>query len=297
MPKVAYKEIRFKRVTLELLNIIDAITTEYMRRGFPLTVRQLYYQLVARGHIENNKNSYSNVVSVVNDGRMTGFIDWDAIEDRTRYTRSNSHWETPRSIIGAVVDQYAEDKRETQPIYIECWIEKDALINVLERTASKLDVPCFSCRGYPSVSAMRDAAARFRNEAHREGRVILYAGDHDPSGVDIPRDISEKMEIFGANVEVKRIALTDEQIEQYKPPPNYAKETDKRFKGYVKKHGELCWELDALDPEILSNLFEDNITELTDFATYQSAKNAEARSRRNLATIYREYENIAQTLF
>ena len=289
MAKIAYKDIRFKRATRDMLTLIDAITEEYVDKGFTLTVRQLYYQLVARGHIENNTKNYKNIANIVNDGRMAGLIDWDAIEDRTRYTRSNTHWMSPQQILKAAADSYMKDRRLTQPVYLEAWIEKDALVGVLEQTANAQDVPCFSCRGYPSTSAVRDAATRFLQEGHRRARVILYAGDHDPSGLDIPRDISDRLRDFGADVTVKRIALTTEQVQQYNPPPNPAKETDTRAAGYIKQHGVYSWELDALDPQVLSDLYRREIEALTDSALDQQRVRAEDADRDKLIAVYRNW--------
>ena len=112
-----------------------------------LTARQLYYQLVSRGVIENNQKNYNNITTTLKNGRMAGLIDWDAIEDRTRAVRVNQHWESPQQILYAATDTYMVDRRASQPIYVEAWIEKDALIGVLEQVARMHDVPCFSCRG------------------------------------------------------------------------------------------------------------------------------------------------------
>lgn len=291
MAKIAYKDIRFKRATLEMLGKIDTIATDYMEnKGLVLSVRQLYYRLVSYGFIENTQKSYKNIANIVNDGRMAGLIDWDAIEDRTRYTRSNTHWNAPQEILRAAADSYMNDRRRTQPYYVEAWVEKDALIGLLEHTAYKMDVPCFSCRGYPSTSAMRDAAERFKTERdNRQGCFIIYAGDHDPSGLDIPRDIQDRLFDFGADVHVQRIALTMEQVKQYNPPPNPAKETDTRAAGYIKQHGVYSWELDALEPEVLTDLYTRAINALTDADLYQQAIRAEEGDRDKLIAVYRNW--------
>jgi hypothetical protein len=83
------------------------------------------------------------------------------------------------------------DTRRNQEYYIEVWIEKDALLGILETICKKLDVPYFSCRGYVSQSSMWEAAQRFR-ENDREG-ILLHLGDHDPSGIDMSRDIQERL--------------------------------------------------------------------------------------------------------
>ena len=49
-----------------------------------MTVRQIYYQLVARGHVENTVRSYDNVQALINNARLAGLLDWDSMEDRER---------------------------------------------------------------------------------------------------------------------------------------------------------------------------------------------------------------------
>ena len=155
----------------------------------------------------------------------------------------------------------------------------------MESVAREADVTCFSCRGYPSVTAVREAAFRFRCQVDKRQRILLYAGDHDPTGLDIPRDISEKMELFGADVKVVRIALTDEQIKHYNPPPNPAKESDRRYEKYFSEYGSLSWELDALEPSVLAGLFRDHITALTDTELLQAARQDDENSRSQLRNL------------
>jgi hypothetical protein len=189
-----------------------------------LTLRQVYYQLVSRDLIENSEKSYKHIGNLVNNGRLAGLIDWQAIEDRTRTLRRLSHWETPSEIVESAANQYRRDLWEGQDRYCEVWVEKDALICIVEQAASRLDCPCFSCRGYTSQSEMWGAAMRFieKSENSREC-VLIHLGDHDPSGIDMTRDIRERLAMFGASVDVKRIALNMPQIEEYNPPPNPAK--------------------------------------------------------------------------
>lgn len=290
--KRAYNQKTFRKKTLDLISTIVNITDKYLDKGYMLTVRQVYYQLVAGGYIENNEKNYNSIKNIVNDGRMAGLIDWDAIEDRTRFSRSLNHWDNPKDIIRSASEQYKINKRADQPIYIEAWIEKDALIGIVEKVAKKWDIPCFSARGYPSVSALRDASARFIQEREREARVILYAGDHDPTGIDISRNIDETLRMFGANVDVVRIGLTKQQVNEVKAPANPAKETDKRFSNYVKKYGSQCWELDALPPESLTKLYQDYFLQYTDVEKFENACKKERQQQNKLLSVYQNWDYI-----
>lgn len=262
--KQAYgKKKRLTKKSRALIEQIDSIVSEYAAMGMRITVRQVYYQCVARSILDNTKANYDKISDILADGRMAGLIDWCMIEDRTRYKRANVHWESPQQIIEAAAEEYRIDTRITQPVYVEAWIEKDSLVSILEGICFELDVPCFSCRGYPSITSLYEAAERFRN---KQNAVILYAGDHDPSGLKIPKVINERLQDFGVNVQLQRIGLTLEQIQEFILPPYYAKEKDKNYQAYVAETGlTLAWELDALPPEKLSGIFKKAIARYTDF--------------------------------
>lgn len=295
MPKIAYKDIKFQAKTLNLIQLINSIVEEYHRQGYDLTLRQVYYQLVARGYIPNNERSYKNLGNVLNDGRLAGLIDWNSIVDRTRNLRRNSHWNSPKEIIESAAYQFALDKWKNQPNYVEVWVEKDALVGVVGQICNSLDVPYFSCRGYVSQSEMWTAAQRFiRENKMRESCTILHLGDHDPSGIDMTRDIQERMSMFGASVDVKRIALTMTQVELYNPPPNPTKLTDARASGYLSTYGEECWELDALDPSVMSELISTHVGELRDDALYESQKDKEWEHREDLHSVHRYWNNASK---
>lgn len=256
-----YKGFNFRSKTLGIIDKANEIIEEYAAEGYDLTLRQLYYQFVARDIIPNKQSEYKKLGSVVNDARLAGLVDWESIVDRTRKYEQNGHWNSPADIIKDSADQYAIDTRADQDVYVEVWVEKDALVGVLERACSPLDVGYFSCRGYVSQSAMWLAAGRFLCE---DNCVLLHLGDHDPSGLDMTRDIQDRLDMFGADVEVKRIALNMDQVEEYQPPPNPAKTTDSRYESYILEHGDESWELDALDPRVITELIEKHVEDHTD---------------------------------
>jgi len=265
VPKIKYRKCRFQKPSLEIIDRAVAIVREYLADGFDLTLRQLYYQFVARGILPNNDKEYKKLGLIVNDARLAGLIDWDAIVDRTRPSRGNQHWRSPQDIITAIGRQFKIDTRADQACYVEVWVEKDALIGVLERICIEIDVPYFSSRGYVSQSSMWEAAQRFIGQ-ERKGKEshLIHLGDHDPSGIDMTRDIQDRLQLFLSRCEVDRIALTMEQVKEYNPPPNPAKITDSRCKTYIAEHGEESWELDALDPHTITRLIQDEVEHLTD---------------------------------
>ena len=270
MPKIEYVEKNFRAESLALIAQINRIIADYERQGYSLTLRQVYYQLVARDVIPNTERSYKNIGNLISDARLAGEIDWDSIEDRTRMLRGNSHWETPEEIIYSAAESYHLDHWEGQRYYCEAWIEKDALVGVIERTCRELDVNFFSCRGYVSQSEMWNAAQRLINRRRHGHEIILFhLGDHDPSGKDMSRDIVDRLYTFGLEEFLfQRIALNMDQIEAFNPPPNPTKVTDTRASAYISEFGHDCWELDALPPPVINDILRDHILDYRDPALY-----------------------------
>src|SRR4051794_773047 len=132
MPRTAYIEKRFQGKSLRIIQLANEIAATYEAQGYDLTLRQLYYQFVSRGHIDNNDKEYNRLGSIINDARLAGYMDWNHIVDRTRNLEELAHWSSPSEIIRAVSRQYREDKWAEQDTYVEVWIEKDALKGILE---------------------------------------------------------------------------------------------------------------------------------------------------------------------
>lgn len=264
MPKIKYKDFNFSDGTLALIRQCNAIIAEYTEAGYRLTLRQLYYQLVSRDIIANRQTEYKRLGSIVNDGRLAGLIDWNAIEDRTHNLQKMAAWNNPAEIVEACAAQFHVDMWEGQEYRPEVWIEKDALLGVIEPVCHEFDVPFFSCRGYTSQSEMWAGAMRFQRIGREQTTIIFHLGDHDPSGKDMTRDIIDRMELFMGGTKLERLALNMDQVKQYNPPPNPAKFTDSRCAGYVAEFGESSWELDALRPDVLDGLIRGAITALID---------------------------------
>ena len=296
MPKIRYKEIRFQQKSLDLIELVNQVVDEYSAQGYELTLRQVYYQLVARGYIPNNERSYKNVGSLINDGRLAGLIDWHSVTDRTRNLRSESHWDTPADVIASARYSYNLDKWKGQPNYVEVWVEKDALVDIVGQACSPLDTPYFSCRGYTSQSEMWSAAQRFIRQKQRKKRIIIHLGDHDPSGIDMTRDIQERLEMFGADVFVKRVALTMNQIQTYNPPPNPAKITDSRASKYIDQFGDESWELDALEPKVITDLIKKQVTMYRNDDIYRAVCDKESREKEELKMLERNYDRAVAYL-
>lgn len=299
MSYICYRNLTFKKASRAIIATADKIAQEYAAKGYDLTLRQLYYQFVARGLIENTERSYKRLGSMVNNGRLAGLIDWQFITDRTRELRGVTHWGSPAKIIEATARSYALDKWKGQPKRPEVWIEKDALVGVISGICEQWDVDYFSCRGYTSQSEMWRAAMRMIGRERNENQttVIIHLGDLDPSGVDMSRDIEERLwGVFGAQIEFVRIALSMEQVEHYKPPPNPTKLTDSRAGSYLRKYGDSSWELDALPPDDLSAIVDKEIQKHVDERMWMEVEEQQEAERELLKTVSQDWPRISRNL-
>lgn len=292
MTKIAYIEKTFAKSSLTVINQANEIIDEYQADGLKLTLRQLYYQFVSRDLIANKQSEYKRLGSIINDARLAGLVDWLAIEDRTRNLKSRSHWDDPGEIMESVVDSFRVDHWEGQPYRVEVWIEKEALTGVIAGICSTLDVPYFACKGYVSASELWRAARRFRVRYRGQRVVVVHLGDHDPSGLDMTRDVFDRQDLFRGGATVNRIALNMGQIDKYNPPPNPAKVTDSRAAGYIAEYGSSSWELDALEPRVLRGLISDTVREYRDDDIYQDRLALESEYRRVLENVRDNWKEL-----
>lgn len=296
MPRIEYVPKKFSSDRLQMIEKVNSVVSEYEKQGYSLTLRQVYYQMVARDIIPNNMRSYKNLGNLINDARLAGLIDWLAIEDRTRNLRENSHWSKPGSVIESAAYSYHLDHWRGQENYVEVWVEKDALIGIVGQICKQLDVSHFSCRGYVSQSEMWAAARRLhRRQEAGQHIVLLHLGDHDPSGKDMSRDIQDRLVTFETyNVTFKRLALNMDQVELYNPPPNPAKLTDSRATGYIEEYGDECWELDALEPRVISDVISKNVRKYRDDALYRAVVQQETEEKEQLDDFALHYGTILE---
>jgi hypothetical protein len=306
MPRIPYRSVNFRSDTLAIIDRADTICRDYARQGFTLTLRQVYYQFVARGWLANRDTEYKRLGSILNDARLAGLLDWNHMEDRTRNLKAQPHWDTPAAIVDACARQFSRDLWRTQEAHVEVWIEKDALVGVIEPACTRNDVAYFSCRGYTSQSEVWGAAQRLiraydakaaEAEADEPRLVVLHLGDHDPSGIDMTRDIGARLREFlrheGEDYEdaltIRRLALNMPQVREYEPPPNPAKLSDSRATGYIGRYGDESWELDALDPPVIDALIQDAIDNERDLDLWDEAVAERDRERATLANIARQW--------
>lgn len=320
MTREAFIRRRFSADSYARIAQANDIIAAYAAQGYTLTLRQLYYQHVARDLIPNTERSYQNLGRLISEARLAGHIDWEAIEDRGRVSQRAATWDHPGQIIDAAARQFQIDKWEEQTVYLEVMVEKQALENILIPACRQADIRFTANKGYSSSSAVYEAAARMQ-EAQEAGKVVhlLYCGDHDPSGIDMSRDIATRLrtflrianedeyegdeeewdeymdrwDVYGEAFELHRLALNIDQVQRYRPPENPAKLSDARAAGYVARFGPSSWELDALEPSVLAGLVTTTVARLRDNAAWARALGRERDMKDRLAKYAAEWEGAA----
>lgn len=293
--KIQYKFPAMTRRSTKLtIKRANAILEEYEAQGLVLTLRQLFYQFVARGYIPNTNKSYKRLGGIIGDARLAGRIDWDSIEDRTRNLKKLQHFDGPQDALDKLARWYHVDMWANQSCRPEVWIEKDALAGVIQGVCEDNDVPYFSCRGYTSLSEMWRASMRLRGWSDAGQKpFVIHFGDHDPSGMDMSRDITERLrETFMADCRFERVALTMDQVHEYNPPPNPAKVTDSRYAVYVEQYGDESWELDALEPTKFRELVMASLAGVRDQAQWDKDAKRRETVRKQLQEIGKEWGDI-----
>jgi hypothetical protein len=304
--KETFIEKDFGSAAVEMIRTINGILDSYRAQGYDLSLRQLYYQLVSRNLVPNTEKSYKNVGCLVSDARLAGLVDWDMIKDRGREMLSNPHWNDPAHFMEVVAPQFRFDLWEDQKNYVEVMVEKQALEGVLQPVCSRLDVPFTANKGYSSSSAMYEASKRFLTRAEQGKKLyVIYLGDHDPSGIDMSRDVEDRLDLFiktslnlcaeiGPNevpiINVKRVALNMNQVRELDPPENPAKITDSRADAYIARFGTSSWELDAIEPRQLADIVTRAITGLMDVRLFnRNLKKMEA-GRNKLLSLAKQFK-------
>ena len=339
---------------LTIVKAIINVCNSYAKSGYNMTLRQLYYQLVAKDLIPNHDKVYKKLSKVKDDVVYGGYVDWDVFEDRGRVPHVPYYEDGVAEALEKTVDYYRLERQRGQEVHVEVWTEKDAISNILKRVTQKMGVTLVVNKGYTSSTAMYTAYERFLERVEDGQKVkILYFGDHDPSGLDMVRDIDDRImymftrgkrldsiiqdwwernghtyydiaqfedyadlpELFDKKpesekvyvkfergkrhmyfynndlFEIKQIGLTMAQIKQFNPPPNPAKITDPRAQDYVRKYGQVSWEVDALKPSVMENIVRAHIEITIDMSQYKSVLEKEQEDKAQIREIVNNLNN------
>lgn len=328
----------------KVANDIIVVAENYENQGYRLSLRQLYYQLVAADAIPNDDAVYKKLGRIKDDLCYSGLLDWETIEDRGRVPHMVYTYDGIKDAVEDAIRTYQLPRQKGQEIHVELWTEKDAISNILKRVTTRYGIRLVVNKGYTSSSAIYKSYTRFVKLLNQKTPVtVLYFGDHDPSGLDMVRDIKDRIQTMMLQGErldysiaydyctdndlrddddsfnywvtkdwnndgeefhafdneacyvdklfnVNQIGLTMDQIKEFNPPPNPAKITDPRAKGYIAKHGDVSWEVDALKPSQLIDIVETNIMNIIDFEKYKAVVELEDTHKLTLKEIAEDIE-------
>jgi hypothetical protein len=267
--------------------------------GEALTLRGLHYQLVNLG-MTNDLLHYKRVCNAMMSARWDGEIGFDAFKDYERETIGSTDYH--KTTVDSKVDyakwainyyckNYSKNRWENQPNYVEVWIEKKAMIGVFKDTCERLSVALNPCKGYPSLTFLWDAKERF-DEAIEAGKRphIIYFGDYDPSGENIPESIQQTIAKMQTRVGLTRIALMEHQVVEWKLPPAPMKLTDSRSATWT---GIGQVEMDAVSPRKMQTMLREAIDDLFDLDLYDELKEIEKEEKAEYKRILRrDFDDI-----
>ena len=263
------------------IRIIEAAAA-VLERHHPMTVRQIYYQLVSGQVIENNRSQYQAVSNALVFARKQGIVPWEWIEDRLRRPRTVSMWNDLSDFARTARNAYRRDVWNSQEHYIESWLEKDALSGIFEEILDEYGVTLNVGRGYDGWDSIRNAARRFGDGSQV---TVLYFGDFDPSGEDMVRSLKERLGFFHCYPEITKCSLTAKDVTVYNLPPDFTKATDTRRKAFVDKYGDVSVELDALPIDALTERLRSEIEKRIDMKVLRKVRTQESRERKKLAVL------------
>lgn len=272
------KSRRTKAAVQALRDVIIEIVSEYQ----PMTVRQVFYQLVTRGEIDKTENEYkSTVCRLLVQMRRDGSLPFDWIADNTRWQRKPRTYGSLQAMLENCQETYRRALWDDQEAYVEIWLEKEALAGVLIDVTAKWDVPLMVTRGYPSVSFLHSAAEAIAEESR--SIFVYYFGDRDPSGVDIDRFVERELREYApaCDLTFERVAVLPAQIEQFGLPTRPTKKSDSRSQSFA---GDSV-EVDAISPPQLRTLCEECITQHIDDEQLGRTLAVEQAERETLAAI------------
>jgi len=274
-----------------LVRSILRIVEDYQQQDIIQTLRGYYYDLVSEGLIPNAIEIYKKMGKLISDLRYSGHIDWSAMEDRARKKEMHIEWDNIDDALKTITHIYRLPRWQDQDKYIEFFTEKDTMYPRLAPLTNKYHIPLCINRGYASSSVIYDLSKRVI-EKLEDGKevVILYLGDHDPSGLNMIEDMEKRLtefledgrEYIEPNFKIIHVALTKEQIKKYNLPPNPAKMSDTRSKKYIEEHGSISWEVDAMKPQIMRAIVEKEILNHIDVDKYNAWIKKEEKEKQAL---------------
>ena len=283
-----------------VVSYVNEILREY---ELNLTLRQVFYRLVANYGYPNTSSMYNQLSKQLVKARERGDVDESRIEDRSReFLGGDYGFDDSSDFVSYQIRRFLSSPRRytrimwsSQPEFVLIWIEKDALSRVVSSIADKYNVITAPSRGYASYTYIKKAVAKFPEDKQI---TVLHFADHDPSGLDMTRDLEQRLHRYSElegldiNINVQRIALTHQQVQEYNLTPNPTKTADPRATGYIEQNGNQCWELDAIEPNELQRLVAESIKSHIDADIWNQILEQQTQERQELEEQFSTIEQL-----
>jgi hypothetical protein len=279
-----------------------ATMVEIIEAAQPITGRGVGYKLFVRKLIKSmSTNDMQKVYGLLKEAREKGMIPWEWIVDESRQLEKNASWDDPDAFTRSMINSYRREYWNQQPVRVEVWSEKGTVRGVLQPVLDEYGVGFRVVHGFASATVVHDIA---EDDDGRE-LIILYVGDWDPSGLCMSEhDLPERLKRYdGEHVVLQRISLTQDQLAGLPGFPAKEKSKDKRYKWFIKNYGASqgvpddkveCWELDALDPNILRDCVREAIKEEIEWDAWERCKITEAAEQASLQTVMKSWNQGKQ---
>jgi hypothetical protein len=274
--------IKRKRRTRAEVDLIMAAILDLLHEDNPMTVRQVFYRLVSQRVIEKTEQEYDGtVVRLLTRMRTMGLVPYEWIADNTRWQRKPKTYHSLDGMLNAQIQFYRRALWDEQEVYVEFWLEKDALAGVMYEITAPWDVPLMVARGFSSLSYLYEAAEAIK--AAGKPACLYYFGDHDPSGVMIPLTIERRLREMAPDCDIQfsRVAVNPDQIEAMGLPTRPTKKNSSHFRGF---EGESV-EVDAIPPPLLRDMAAALILAHIDPQRLARTKQVEDLERETLRTL------------
>jgi len=264
-----------------LLDAVGVVLAAF-RAQLPLTIRQIFYRLVATTGFPKSEKAYRRLAEILNRARRGGLIPWNAIRDDGFHRPGNLGWDGPDDVLSSIGDtlgRFTLDRQTGQDRRVVVWCEAGGMVPQLANVCRVFSVPVYSSGGFDSVTVKHDLASEF---AAMGNVLVFHIGDHDPSGVHVfgslDADIRAFLDAMGGRAEFVRLAVTPDQIDEHDLPTSPPKTTDRRtFEGDTVQ-------AEALPPDVLADVVRDAIDGALDAEIFQAALEMESTARQRLVT-------------
>ena len=238
-------------------DLIDAMA-EIVEAAQPITGRGVGYKLFVKKLIPSMKTGdMHRVYRLLKEAREQGIIPWDWIVDESRQLERTATWDNPEQFTRTLINAYRREYWNQQPRRVEVWSEKGTVRGVLRPVLDEYGIGFRVVHGFASATIVHDVAE------DNDGRelVVLYVGDWDPSGLCMSvQDLPDRLKRYeGGHVTLWRVALTQDQLNGLPSFPASDKAKDPRYRWFTTNYGQECWELDALDPNLLRDRVREHI--------------------------------------